>query len=98
MFGIILYAVVFAGCTIFLQWILYKVRRNHNKGKSAILGFLVGDEVGKQKTIEQIQRDNIEKYKKSLEIEKEKLEKSDNPNKVTNYVPNSRYVTLRILV
>lgn len=74
MFRIILYAVVFAICTIFLQWILYKVRRNHNKGKSAIwvgteaiivlcvaglmtkdinyfaaiLGFLVGDEVGKQ--------------------------------------------------
>lgn len=74
MFRIILYAVVFAVCTIFLQWLLFKVRRNHNKGRfaiwvgieaiivlcvvglmtkdinyfAAILGFIVGDEIGKQ--------------------------------------------------
>lgn len=74
MFRIILYAVVFAVCTIFWQWILFKVRKNHNKGRfaiwvgtdaiivlcvvglitkdinyfAAVLGFLVGDEVGKQ--------------------------------------------------
>lgn len=73
MFEIILYAVAFAVCTIFLQWLLSKVRRNHNKGRfaiwvgteaiivlcvaglvtrniqyfAAILGFIVGDEVGK---------------------------------------------------
>lgn len=70
----ILYAVGFFIFTIFLQWLLYKVRKNHNQGNSAIwvgsgaiivicvmglmtknvdyfaalLGFIVGDEVGKQ--------------------------------------------------
>ena len=70
----ILYAVGFFIFTIFLQWLLQKVRKNHNQGNSAIwvgsgaiivicvmglmtknvdyfaalLGFIVGDEVGKQ--------------------------------------------------
>ena len=70
----ILYAVGFFIFTIFLQWLLHNVRKNHNQGNSAIwvgseaiivicvmglmtknvdyfaalLGFIVGDEVGKQ--------------------------------------------------
>ena len=70
----ILYAIGFFIVTIFLQWLLHKVRRSHNQGNSAIwvgngaiivicimglmtkninyfsalLGFVVGDEVGKQ--------------------------------------------------
>ena len=74
MLEIILYAIGFFIFTIFLQWLLYKVRRNHNQRNSAIwvdngaiivicvmglmtknvnyfaalLGFIVGDEVGKQ--------------------------------------------------
>ena len=70
----ILYAIGFFIFTIFLQWLLHKVRRNYNQGNSAIwagngaiivicvmglmtknvdyfaalLGFIVGDEVGKQ--------------------------------------------------
>lgn len=32
----ILYAVGFFICTLFLQWLLHKVRKNHNKGNSAI--------------------------------------------------------------
>ena len=70
----ILYAVGFFIFTIFLQWLLHKVRKNHNQGNSAIwvgsgaiivicvmglmtknvdyfaalLGFIVGDEDGKQ--------------------------------------------------
>lgn len=74
MLEIILYAIGFFIFTIFLQWLLHKVRKNHNHGKSAIwvgngaivvicvmglmtkninyfsalLGFVVGDEVGKQ--------------------------------------------------
>ena len=69
MLEIILYAIGFFIFTIFLQWLLHKVRRNHNQGNSAIwvgngaimglmtknvdyfaalLGFIVGDEVGKQ--------------------------------------------------
>lgn len=74
MFEIILFAVVFFVITIFLQWYLHKVRKNHNRGASAmwvgsgviigmcvlgiltkninyfaaILGFVAGDEVGKQ--------------------------------------------------
>ena len=74
MLEIILYAVGFFICTVFLQWLLHKVRKNHNKGNSAIwvgtgaiivicviglmnkninyfaalIGFIVGDEVGKQ--------------------------------------------------
>lgn len=36
MFEIILYAVVFAACTAFLQWTMNKVRKNHNQGKFAI--------------------------------------------------------------
>ena len=74
MLEIILYAIGFFIFTIFLQWLLYKVRRNHNQRSSAIwvgngaiivicvmglmtknvnyfaalLGFIVGDEVGKQ--------------------------------------------------
>lgn len=69
----ILYAIGFFIFTIFLQWLLHKVRKNHNQGNSAIwvgngaiivicvmglmtkninyfsalLGFVVGDEVGK---------------------------------------------------
>ena len=34
-----------------------------------------------RKTAEQIERDNIDKYKKSLEPKKEKLERSNNPYK-----------------
>lgn len=34
-----------------------------------------------RKTVEQIERDNVEKYKRSLEPKKEKLERSDNPYK-----------------
>ena len=74
MLEIILYAIGFFIFTIFLQWLVYKGRRNHNQGNSAIwvgngaiivicvmglmtknvdcfaalLGFVVGDEVGKQ--------------------------------------------------
>ena len=74
MLEIILYAVGFFIFTIFLQWLLHKVRKNHNQGNSALwvgsgaitvicvmglmtknvdyfaalLGFIVGDEVGKQ--------------------------------------------------
>lgn len=74
MLEIIMYAVGFFICTIFLQWFLHKVRKNHNQGNSAIwvgtgaiivicviglmtknvnyfaavLGFVIGDEVGKQ--------------------------------------------------
>ena len=74
MLEIILYAIGFFIFTIFLQWLLDKVRRNDNQGNSAIwvgngaiivicvmglmtknvdyfaalLGFIVGDEVGKQ--------------------------------------------------
>lgn len=74
MLEIILYAVGFFICTVLLQWLLHKVRKNHNKGNSAIwvgtgaiivicviglmnkninyfaalIGFIVGDEVGKQ--------------------------------------------------
>lgn len=74
MLEIILYAVGFFICTIFLQWLLHKVRKNHNQGSSAIwvgtgaiivicviglmtkninyfaaiLGFIIGDEVGRQ--------------------------------------------------
>lgn len=74
MLEIMLYAIGFFIFTIFLQWLLYKVRKNHNHGNSAIwvgngaiivicvmglmtknvdyfaalLGFVVGDEVGKQ--------------------------------------------------
>ena len=70
----ILYAIGFFIFTIFLQWLLHKVRKNHNQGNSAtwvgngaiivicvmglmtkninyfsaLLGFVVGDEVGKQ--------------------------------------------------
>lgn len=73
MFEKILYIVIFFLCAIFLQWLMYKVRKNHNKGDTAIfvgncaimgicilgiinkdinflyavLGFTVGDEVGK---------------------------------------------------
>ena len=64
----ILYIVIFFLCAIFLQWIMHKVRKNHNKGDTAIfvgngaimgivnndinflyavLGFVLGDEVGK---------------------------------------------------
>lgn len=38
----ILYAVGFFIFTIFLQWLLHKVRKNHNQGNSAIW---VGNEV-----------------------------------------------------
>ena len=74
MLEIKLYAIGFFILNIFLQWLLHKVRRNHNQGNSAIwvgngaivvicvmglmtkninyfsalLGFVVGDEVGKQ--------------------------------------------------
>ena len=74
MFEIIMYAVGFFLCTIFLQWLLHRVRKNHNMGNSAIwvgtgaiiviciiglmtkntnyfaavLGFVTGDEVGRQ--------------------------------------------------
>lgn len=74
MLEIILYAIGFFAFTICLQWLLHKVRKNHNQGNSAIwvgygaiivicviglmtknvnyfaalLGFIVGDEVGKQ--------------------------------------------------
>lgn len=34
-----------------------------------------------RKTAEEIERDNINNYKKSLELKKEKIEKSDNPYK-----------------
>lgn len=70
----IVYLLGFFRLTMFLQWLLHKVRRNHNQGNSAIwvgsgaiiiicvmglmiknvdyfaalLGFIVGDEVGKQ--------------------------------------------------
>lgn len=70
----ILYVIGFFIFTIFLQWLLHKVRKNHNQGNSAtwvgngaiivicvmglmtkninyfsaLLGFVVGDEVGKQ--------------------------------------------------
>lgn len=69
----ILYIVNFFLCTIFLQWLMHKVRKNHNTGDTAIfvgngavmcicilgiinkeinflyavLGFALGDEVGK---------------------------------------------------
>jgi len=36
---------------------------------------------GSRKTAEQIERDNIDKYKKSLEPKKEQLERSNNPYK-----------------
>ena len=49
MLEIILYAIGFFIFTIFLQWLLHKVRKNHNQGNSAIwVGSIVGDEVGKQ--------------------------------------------------
>ena len=74
MLEIIVYLLGFFILTMFLQWLLHKVRRNHNQGNSAIwagngaiivicvmglmtkninyfsalLGFVVGDEVGKQ--------------------------------------------------
>lgn len=70
----IVYLLGFFILTTFLQWLLHKVRKNHNTGNSAIwtgneviiavcllglmtkninyfsalLGFVVGDEVGKQ--------------------------------------------------
>ena len=70
----ILYAVGFFIFNIFIQWLLHKIRKNHNQGNSviwvgngaiivicvmglmtknvnyfaALLGFIVGDEVGKQ--------------------------------------------------
>ena len=74
MVEIIVYLLGFFILTMFLQWLLHKVRKNHNQGNSAIwvgsgaitvicvmglmtknvdyfaalLGFIVGDEVGKQ--------------------------------------------------
>lgn len=74
MLEIIVYLLGFFILTMFLQWLLHKVRKNHNQGNSAIwvgsgaitvicvmglmtknvdyfaalLGFIVGDEVGKQ--------------------------------------------------
>lgn len=74
MVEIIIFAVAFFAITIFIQWYLHKVRKNHNRGASAmwigssviigicrlgiftknidyfasILGFVVGNEVGKQ--------------------------------------------------
>lgn len=74
MIEIIMYAIGFFLCTIFLQWLLHKVRKSRNMGNSAIwvgngaifvicviglmtnninyfaavLGFITGDEVGKQ--------------------------------------------------
>ena len=70
----ILYAIGFFIFTIFLQWLLHKVRKNHNQGNftiwagneviiavcllglmtknvnyfAALLGFVVGNEVGKK--------------------------------------------------
>ena len=41
MLEIILYAIGFFIFTIFLQWLLYKVRRNHNQGNSAIWVYIV---------------------------------------------------------
>lgn len=74
MFEKALFAVGFFLFTLLLQWILFKVRRNHNRGDSAIwvgygtivvicvmgliynnvnyfsaiIGFIIGDEVGKK--------------------------------------------------
>ena len=74
MLGIVIYAVGFFVFTIFLQWLLYHLRKNHNQGASAVwvgtgvmivicviglvtkninyfaalLGFIAGDELGKQ--------------------------------------------------
>ena len=74
MLEIILYAIGFFICTVFLQRLLDKTRKHHNQGSSAIwvgtgaiivicviglmtkninyfaaiLGFIIGDEVGKQ--------------------------------------------------
>ena len=36
MLGIIIYAVGFFAFTVFLQWFLHKVRKNHNQGASAV--------------------------------------------------------------
>ena len=36
MLGIVIYAVGFFVFTIFLQWLLYRLRKNHNQGASAV--------------------------------------------------------------
>ena len=74
MITIFIFALVFFMFTLIAQWLLHKVRKNHNRGASAmwvgtsviigmyvlgiitkninyfaaILGFVLGDEVGKQ--------------------------------------------------